>query len=512
MKMNKLKEKMTLNPIMTFIIFIIIVIVLSWFLHLVGFEATYNKLNTSTGEYVQTTEVVESIISIEGIKYIFSTTVSNFAAFTPLSMLIIVLIGIGVIEKSGFLKTSITLLTKHSKKTTITFVWVLLCMISSIFGDLSYAIMIPLSALLFTYGRRNPILGIVTTFAALTCGSGISIFLTSIDSSLMTLTLQSANMLDANYSLDTFSFIFIMIMATVIMSIVITQITERYSATVVEKYEFKEEKKEFKLGKKEIRGLIFSLSAGFIYLIIFLYNIIPGFPFSGKLLDNTQTFYIDKLFSYDSFFSNGFVFIVAMLFIILGLFYGIGARTIKNNNDLCDDLGHSLDGTGKILVIIMFASILINIFKKSNIGTVFVANLSNLLTIINISGIPLVILLFVLGILATFLLPNSVSKWTLLATTAIPAFMNVGLSPEFAQVVFRYSECATMGLTPLFSYYVIYLAYIEKYNQNTKPIAMFRTLKYQLPYSIAAFFVLLFILITWYLSGFPIGIGGSIVI
>lgn len=512
MKMNKIKEKITLNPIMTFIILIIAVIIVSWFLHLIGFEATYNKFNTSTGEYVQTTEIVNSIISIEGIKYIFSTTVSNFASFTPLSMLIIVLIGIGVMEKSGFLKTSITLLTKHSKKNTITFIWSLLCIISSIFGDLSYVIMIPLSALLFIYGRRNPLLGIVITFASLCCGSGISILFTSIDSSLMSISLQNANILDRSYTLSTMSFIFIMSVTSIILALVITQIAEKHSTLVVEKYEFKEEKKEFKLGKKEIRGLIFSLTAGFVYLIIFIYNIIPGLPFSGKLLDDTQQFYIDKLFSFDSFFSNGFVFIVTMLFIILGLFYGIGARTIKNNNDLCDDLGHSLDGTGKILVKILFASILINVFKKSNIGTVVVATLANLLNNANITGIPLILFLFIIGILSTLLLPNSASKWTLLATTAIPAFMNSGLTPEFAQTVFRFSECITMGLTPIFAYYVVYLAYIEKYNQNTKPIAMFRTLKYQLPYSFITALVLIAILVGWYLTGIPLGIGGRIVI
>ena len=43
--MNKFKEKMTLNPVMTFLILILATILLSGFLHLVGFEATYNKID-----------------------------------------------------------------------------------------------------------------------------------------------------------------------------------------------------------------------------------------------------------------------------------------------------------------------------------------------------------------------------------------------------------------------------------------------------------------------------------
>lgn len=509
--MNKLKEKLTLNPIMTYIILIAFVIVLSWFLNIIGYQSTYNKISAS-GEYIQTTVGVENLLSLAGIKYVFSTTVSNFASFTPLSMLIIILIGIGVMEKSGFLKTAITLLTKHSKKITITFVWVVVCILLSIIGDLAYVIMIPLSALLFTYGRRNPLLGIVATFAALTCGSGINLFISSTDSTLLSSTLASARILDSSYSLNTFCFIFIMIIAIILLAIIITQITEKLSIYTVEKFEYKEERKEFRFGKKELRGLIFSLTAGFLYLIVFIYNIIPGLPFSGNLLDNSQTFYIDKLFSYDSFFSNGFVFIITLLFIILGLFYGLGAKSIKNHNDLCDDLGHSLDETGKILVLILFASVIVNIVKKSNMGTVFVASLTNLLNTLNVTGIPLIISLFIIGALATILLPTSSAKWSILSTVAVPLFMNNGLSPEFAQVVFRFGESVTLGITPVFAYFVIYLAYLSKYNQSDKPLPMFTIIKYQLPYVIATGFVLALLLAAWYLTGLPIGIGGNLVI
>lgn len=508
--MNKFKEKMTLNPVMTFLILILITIVLSGFLNLIGFEATYNKIDVTTGEYTVTSESVESLLSLSGIKYIFTSTVSNFTAFTPLSMLIIVLIGIGIMEKSGFIKTTFTILTKYCKKYTITFWLVFISVIMSIAGDLGYVIMIPLAALMFSYGRRNPILGIVAVYAALTCGSGISILLTAIDSEMMSYTIANALSIDANYTLGTMCFFFIMAIATVLVSIIITIVTERISVNNVEKYEFKEDKKELRLGKREYRGLIFSITAGAIYLLIFIYNIIPGLPFSGNLLDYTQEFYIDKLFSYDSFFSNGFVFIVTIFFVILGLFYGIGAKTIKNNNDFCEDLTHSLDGTGRTLILILLGSILVNVFKKTNIGTVITVSLANIIGNNSLSGLILIIALFLISAFTTIFQTSPLAKWAIISTTAVPAFMNGSLSPEFAQVIARFGECATLGLTPLLAYFTIYIAYIEKYNQQDNPISLFRTLRYQVIYGLIIGAVLLLLVIGWYFIGIPIGINGTI--
>lgn len=508
--MNKLKQKMTLNPAMTFIILILITILLSAFLNLIGFEATYDKINVNTGETIATSESVVNLLSLSGIKYIFTSTVSNFTSFTPLSTIIIVLIGIGIMEKSGFMKTTFTILTKYCKKYTITFWLVLMSIVFSIMGNIGYAVMIPITALIFTYGRRNPILGITAVYAGLTCGHGLNILMNSIDTEMLNYTLANAKLIDPNYTLGTTCFLFIMAFAIIVSALLITFITEKIATYKVEKYEYKEEKKEVKIGKKEYRGLIFAISAGAIYLLIFTYNIIPGLPFSGNFLDYTQEFYIDKLFSHNSFFSNGFVFIVTMFFIIIGLFYGIGAKTIKNNNDFCEDLSHSLDGTGGTLITILLGSILINIFKKSNIGTVVLASFANIIKDGSFNGVALIVVLFILTALATFFTPSSTAKWAIISTTAVPVFMNNSLSPEFAQLIARFSECVVIGLTPLLAYFTIYISYIEKYNQNEKPISLFTTLRYQMPYSLCIGAVLLIIILGWYFIGIPLGINGAI--
>lgn len=512
MKKWKNRQKIGLHPVMTFLILCLGVIVLSGILSLFNVQATFNQISTKTGEYQVTTEAVNSLLSLSGLKYIFTNTVSNFANFAVLSHLIIILLGIGIMEKSGFLRTFIILLTKKAKKTTVTFVLVFLCIIASIMGDLSYIIFIPLSALLFKYGKRNPSIGIIASFAGLSCGSGLSILLTSTDSSLLNTTLLNAHKLQANYTISSFAFLFIMLVSIIIISILITNITENVIAKRVPKYEFEESELEddLLLTKKNKKGLLFAGFAGTIYLLIFIYNIIPGLPFSGNLLDYGQALYIDKLFSYNSFFSNGFVFIVTVFFVIIGLSYGIGAKTIKNNKDFIEALGSSLNGIGKILLMIFAAATFISIFKQSNIGNVIAGAFTNMISNSSFTGLPLVLLLFFATIITTLFLPSSISKWPIIASSAVPALMNVGISPEFAQVVFRFGESITMGLTPVFAYFIVYLAYLEKYSQNNKSFKLNTVIKYQCPYAVMTLIVFIVVIIVWYIIGLPLGPGTSV--
>lgn len=511
---KKIKQKIKLHPVMAFIVLTLIAIFFSGILALFNVSSTYNALNSLKLDYLSTTESVNSLLNLSGIKYVFSNTVSNFASFTVLPNLIIILLGIGVMEYSGFLKTAIGLLTKKAKKNTITFVIVLVCLLSSIMDNLPFIAFIPLAALIFKYGKRNPAIGIITSFASLTTGYGLSVFFTSVDSSLAKLTTNAAMVLDQNYTFGPWTLLLIMLFAIVILALLITHITENYVAKKMPKYEFEDDEilEDSSLTKSQLKGLVLAGLGSFAYLIVLLYNIIPGLPFSGNFLNYAENLYIDKLFGVDSFFANGFIFIITILFIMWGLLYGIGAKTIKNNRQFIDSLGYSLNGVGKTLVLIFAGSIFISIVKQSNIGNVVVAMLTNIVVNSNFTGLALVILLFICSAVATIFSPGAISKWAIMSSQIVPAFINVGISGEFAQIAFRFGECATLGLTPMFAYFIVYLAYLEKYNQDENTVSLGSSIKYQVSYSACAAGVLLLLLILWYVISLPLGFGGSVAV
>ena len=505
-RIRKIREKILLHPIMSFLILILITICFSGLLSLFDITSTYSVVNSKTNTLENTIVTIENLFSLRGLKYIFSNTVSNFASFTPLSILLITLIGIGIMDKTGFLDTLFYVLTHKLKKNVVTFILVLLCILSSIIGDISYIIFIPISALLFKYGKRNPQAGIITAFAAISCGIGINIFINSVDSSLLTYTKDAAKILKEGYIIKNSSFFIIMTFAVIILSFILTHITENNIIPRLGKYEIEEETEEKYVSKKELKSLYISLIIGAIYLLIFIYNIIPGLPFSGNLLDYSQNLYIDKLFGYNSFFNSGFVFVITIFFFLIGFTYGVLTKSIKNQRELCDTLSHSLDGMGKVLVLIFFASAFIGILKYSNIGTLIASLLAKVISTTKFNGIPLILLVFIITSISTFLLPSSIYKWSVLSSVTVPVLMNSGVSPEFAQIIFRASESVTYGLTPVMAYFVIYLAFMEIYNKDKKGIGLFSSIKYLIPYSVGTFIMWMVLIIIWYLVGIPLGI------
>jgi len=498
------KKKVKLSPIMTFIIMTIIVIVLSGFLHLLNLQAEYSTVNTVSNEVVNNVVEVQNLFSTSGIKHIVTSAVNGFVNFEPLATLIIILIGLGILEKTGFMRSFFTILTRNSKRNTVTFILIFICLLFSILGNSGFVIMLPIAALLFKYGRRNPLGGIIASFASLSFGYGINVFLSSNDSSLLTLTINAAKTLDPKYKIGIFFALFIMIVLLIAISVVFTYITEKKVMPKLPRYESDEE--VLIITNKELRGLIIGLGLGIIYTLLVIYMIIPGLPLSGAFLDHGGERYIDMIFGNNSLFAKGFIFIVTFAFFLIGIGYGFMTKTIKNNKDVTDSLGHSLDDIGSIIVLIFFASLFINVYEESHIGLVITGFISSLIGSLNFTGIGLILITLVCIAIANIFCPSSIVKWSMLSSTIVPLFMNASISPEFSQLVYVAGDSITNGLTPLFMYFVIYIAFMEKYNKG-EMVTLFGSIKTLIPYSVYSLIIWAIVLVGFYLIGIPVGIG-----
>lgn len=498
------------SPIFTFIILTIATILLSFVLSLFDLQAEYSTVNSYTNTLQNNVVQVENLLSAEGFKYIITNTANNFVNFAPLGSLIIFLIGVGVLEKTGFARTFFTLITQNFRKNSITFGLIFLSILSSLFGEIGFVLWLPIGAMLFKYGHRNPLGGIISSFAGVCFGTGINVFLTSTGSSLLKLTNISANVVDDAYLISNNFQLYIGIVALILGSIILTRITEKVLMPKLGKYEFDEVETldKVKFSNRELRGFIVSLGASLLYILIIMYMIIPGLPFSGGLLDASATNYIDKLFGANSLFNQGFVFIITFLFIIAGFTYATIAKTIKGSKEVTECLSYSLDGIGNILVLMFTASLFVNTFAKSNIGLVIVSLITNLINVFNFSGFGLIILLFIIAIIGSFLYSGILSKWQIMSGTVIPAFMNASVSPEFAHIIYVAGSSISFGLTPLLAYYSVYIALLNKYDKNNT-ISLFGSLKYMKYYAIVMLIMWVILLFGFYIIGLPLGINST---
>ena len=81
------------------------------------------------------TAKVKGLLTGAGIRYLFTSFVVNFRNFSAVAIILVVMIGVGLAEAAGLIGALIRKLVGVSSKSTLTFIIVLLGIISSIASD-----------------------------------------------------------------------------------------------------------------------------------------------------------------------------------------------------------------------------------------------------------------------------------------------------------------------------------------------------------------------------------------
>ena len=511
------------HPVTTFILLTILVMIVSSILSRFNVQVTYSTID-STGELEKAVVPVKGLFNSTGFKYLVSNVAKNFGNFVPLSSLLIALIGLSAAKASGLIDVFIKRIASKLKSYYLTFIIIFVATISSTINDVGYVILIPLATLLFEANGRNPLLGITAAFCGVAFGYDATLFAGATEIALVPITETAARVVDPNFHVSMLSNLYAIIFASIVLSIVGTLVIEKFVAKKIGRYksleDIKDETKEIKLENveeeeqkrlekefREKKGLKYALIATIVVVLGIAYMIIPKLPLSGLLLDDTKKAYIDQLFGENSYFQSGFTFIVSAYFFIVGIAYGIGAKSLKNDKDLIEKATDYLKNTGYLVLLVFAASQFIAIFKESCIGDFVVGSLSNVLIDLKFTGIPLVVTVLVFVFISGLFLTTQTSKWTILSPVVVPLLMRANLSPQFAQLIFRAGDSMSKGFTPLLAYFVIFLAYLNVYNTENESISIRKALSFISTYALIIGVTWLLIILFFYLVGLPIGPG-----
>jgi aminobenzoyl-glutamate transport protein len=95
------------HPVVIFLILIAAVMVLSVLLSTFGAAVTFERINPDTHQVETASTAIRSLLTMDGIRFMYSSLIPNFMSFTAVGLMIVAMIGAGVAEESG-LVTALT--------------------------------------------------------------------------------------------------------------------------------------------------------------------------------------------------------------------------------------------------------------------------------------------------------------------------------------------------------------------------------------------------------------------
>ena len=108
------------TPLTIFFYLAVLVVIISGIGAAMGWSATGEMYNSSSGAVEETTIKVVSLFSISGLQYMLTSAVSNFTGYAPLGFTIVIMLGIGVAESSGYLNGLIKKVVKITPAMLVT--------------------------------------------------------------------------------------------------------------------------------------------------------------------------------------------------------------------------------------------------------------------------------------------------------------------------------------------------------------------------------------------------------
>ncbi len=487
------------HPAILFIIFSIIIAVISAVGASYEWSVTFDQINRETNEIEPNvvTQVV-SLANADGLRHIFESAVSNFMGFAPLGTVLVALLGVGIAEGSGLISTSLKKLVLVTPKPLITCVLVFSGVMSNIASDAGYVVLVPLGAIVFLAFKRHPLAGLAATFAGVSGGFSANLLMGTVDTLLAGLTTQAAKIIDPSYEVTIVANWYFMIASTFLIVLIGWFVTDKIVEPRLGEYIPEDDVDSsddlVKVTKQEVKGLWGALVGLVLFVIIMLFLTVP----ENAILRNAETnSLLDK-----SPFIHGIVFVIGLFFAFIGIGYGIGAKTIKSSSDVVDYMSKSMSSMGGYLVLAFFAAQFIDYFSYTKLGVILAVKGADFLEYVGFQGLPLIISFILVSAFINLFIGSASAKWAILAPVFIPMFMNIGISPEMTQLAYRIGDSTTNIISPLMSYFAIILAFAYKYDKKSGMGTIISTM---MPYSIAFLIGWTVLLVVWYLLGLPIG-------
>jgi aminobenzoyl-glutamate transport protein len=483
---NKLPQPVTL-----FAILMLMVLVASWIAGMMNITAVH----PGTGQEI----TAVNLLSADGIRRIFTEMVTVFANFPPLGLVLVVMLGIGVSERSGFIAAALKSFVSGVPKMAITFSIVTAGMLSSVAADAGYVVLIPLGAAIFASMGRHPLAGLAAAFAGVSGGFGANLFPTGLDPLLAAFTEPASQIVDPGYTVNPLCNWWIMAASVPVVAIAGTFVTERIIEPRLGKWDSTgfEVVEEEELSRVEKKGLLWAMVSVVVFLGIFT---VLSLPAVGVFYDVSRERAFDPLY-------GSIVPIMTILFFVPGLVYGIVTGSITGDKQVAKMTADSMATMGGYIVLAFVAAQFVAYFNWSNIGIIMAIFGADGLQSVGFTGMPLIVSFIIVSSIINIAIGSASAKWAILAPIFVPMLMLMGYSPEATQAAYRIGDSYSNILTPLLPYFPLVITFAAKY---VKDIGIGTIISLMLPFAVAFALVRIPMFVVWLLLGLPLGLEGPI--
>lgn len=518
------------HPVLIFLSLILIVIALSHVLYLAGVNHEFQAIvpegtdaSAAKGEYKQLYDygtkveydtlqdkhykiekqsvTVRSLVSFEGIRFIYSSLIPNFMSFTAVGLMIVAMVGAGVAEASGLVNALIRKLVIVSPRWALIYILSFVGILSSVAADAGYLVLIPLAGTAFLSIGRHPIAGLALGFAAVAGAFTVNMLIKPLDAVLVEFTNDAIALVDPTLTIGLASNLWFSIASVIVLTILLAVITERVIEPRMGKYDIAlagdnpPNVEQGALSVDESRGLLYAGLALLATLVIFGLLTLP----SGAPLRHPDT---DVLIG-NSPFMNGLIALIMILFLVTGAAYGFGARTMNSLTDIIKSMEKAMSGLGGLILLFLVLSQFIAYFNYTNMGTILALKLAELLAAANFPALLLLIGFIIVVALIDFLITGAIAKWALFAPIFVPLLMALAVAPEAVLAAYRVADSPINTITPLNAYFALVVGFAQKYDKNA---GVGTVVSMMLPYVILTFVVWTTLFAAWHLLGIPWGL------
>ncbi|MEQ3553931.1 AbgT family transporter [Pseudonocardia nematodicida] len=480
---NKLPE-----PLIIFLWLIGLILVLSAVLAQIGVTVTH----PDSGEVVP----VQSLLSAAGLQFILEDTVGNFVGFSPVGVVLTLMIGIGLADRTGLLKALVRATLLRTPAWLLPFAVFLVANNSMIATDAGYLLVPPLAAIVYRTLGRNPLVGIVSAFAGCASGYASGLMITGADPLLAGISTEAAAILGPGLEVtpaDNYYFYVVSMVGCVLVGGAVTRwIVEPRMGP----YDGDHVASAEPLATVEKRGLLVAGLVALAYAgVIVVAAVVPGSPVQnddGGLVPSPLL--------------SGIVPLLFGFFALVGLAYGLVTREIRSGRDITTKFTEAVRSMSGFIVVVFFIAQFSAYFKWTNIGLWISVNGAELLLSIDATGFGVLLGVVIVSAVLTLLITSGSGLWAILAPIFVPMLMQVGLHPAAVQMAYRIGDSATSMVTPLMPYMIVILGFMREWDKDKK---LGHLLSNTLPYAIGLLIVQTLLLAVFYAFDLPLGPGAG---